>query len=117
MAKPGKKKVKRTVSKAVVHVKATFNNTIVTITDVQGNTLCWASSGTITTTATREEAVADRAHNQDRDGHQVRAPLLQPGSRPRARKLQTKERKEDKGAQLQRLLSRAESAGGGLRAR
>ena len=47
MAKPGKKKVKRTVSKAVVHIKATFNNTIVTITDVQGNTLCWASSGTI----------------------------------------------------------------------
>jgi len=42
-----KKKVKKSVSKGVVHVKATFNNTIVTITDVQGNTLCWASAGTI----------------------------------------------------------------------
>lgn len=47
MARPGKKKPKRTVAKAVVHIKATFNNTIVTITDIQGNTLCWASSGTI----------------------------------------------------------------------
>lgn len=47
MAKPAKKKVKKSVSKGVVHVKASFNNTIVTITDVQGNTLCWASAGTI----------------------------------------------------------------------
>ena len=47
MARPSKKKVKKTVAKAVVHVKATFNNTIVTVADTQGNTLCWASAGTI----------------------------------------------------------------------
>lgn len=47
MARPAKKKVKKSVAKGVVHVKATFNNTIVTITDTQGNTLCWASAGTI----------------------------------------------------------------------
>jgi small subunit ribosomal protein S11 len=47
MAKPAKKKVKKTVSKGIVHVQASFNNTIVTITDVQGNALCWASAGTI----------------------------------------------------------------------
>lgn len=47
MAKQGKKKVKKSVAKAVVHVKATFNNTIVTIADQQGNALCWASAGTI----------------------------------------------------------------------
>jgi small subunit ribosomal protein S11 len=50
MARPGqssRKKVKKSVAKAIVHIKATFNNTIVTITDQQGNTLCWASSGTI----------------------------------------------------------------------
>ncbi len=41
------KKVKKSVSKALVHVKASFNNTIVTITDVQGNTLCWSSAGAI----------------------------------------------------------------------
>lgn len=42
----GKKKVKRNVPKGVVHLKATFNNTIITITDEQGDTICWASSGT-----------------------------------------------------------------------
>ncbi|HMS17653.1 MAG TPA: 30S ribosomal protein S11 [Planctomycetota bacterium] len=47
MARPVKKKVKKTVAKGVVHVKATFNNTIVTVTDTQGNALCWASAGTI----------------------------------------------------------------------
>lgn len=41
-----KKKVKKSVAKGVAHVKATFNNTIITITDIYGNTLVWASSGT-----------------------------------------------------------------------
>ncbi len=40
-----RKKVKRMVSEGQVHVFATFNNTIITVTDMQGNTLCWASSG------------------------------------------------------------------------
>lgn len=40
-----KKKVQRTVPSGIVHVKATFNNTIVTITDLAGNVVCWASSG------------------------------------------------------------------------
>lgn len=47
MARPARKRVKKTVAKATVHVKATFNNTVVTITDMQGNTLCWASAGSI----------------------------------------------------------------------
>ena len=41
------KKVKRNVAKAIVHVKATFNNTLVTITDTNGETLCTESGGTI----------------------------------------------------------------------
>lgn len=41
----GAKKVKRTLSSAQVHIFASFNNTIVTVTDEQGNTLCWGSSG------------------------------------------------------------------------
>ena len=48
MAKPGtrsRKKVKKTVVDGVAHVHASFNNTIVTITDRQGNTLTWATSG------------------------------------------------------------------------
>jgi len=48
-AKPDGKKVKKKIKKVVVdaiaHVHASFNNTVVTITDRQGNTLCWATSG------------------------------------------------------------------------
>ena len=40
-----RKKVKRQVSDGVAHVHASFNNTIITITDRQGNALSWASSG------------------------------------------------------------------------
>ena len=43
----GKKKAKRSVAKAVVHIKATFNNTYITISDIYGETLCWASAGTV----------------------------------------------------------------------
>lgn len=39
------RKVKRTLSSAQVHVFASFNNTIVTVTDQQGNSVCWGSSG------------------------------------------------------------------------
>jgi small subunit ribosomal protein S11 len=46
MAKPeARKKVKRSVSDGVAHIYASFNNTIVTITDRQGNALAWATSG------------------------------------------------------------------------
>jgi small subunit ribosomal protein S11 len=41
-----KRKIKRNVAAGVAHVKATFNNTIVTITDIKGDTLCWATGGT-----------------------------------------------------------------------
>jgi len=41
-----RRKVRRNVTLAVVHVKATFNNTVVTITDTKGDVLCWASAGT-----------------------------------------------------------------------
>ena len=40
-----KKKTKRVVSDGVAHIHATFNNTIVTISDRQGNALCWATAG------------------------------------------------------------------------
>ena len=40
------KKVKRTVPYGIAHIQATFNNTIVTITDKEGNVLTWASGGT-----------------------------------------------------------------------
>ncbi|HSJ47464.1 MAG: 30S ribosomal protein S11 [Xanthomonadaceae bacterium] len=48
MAKPAKttrKKVKKNVVDGIVHVHASFNNTIITITDRQGNALAWATAG------------------------------------------------------------------------
>jgi len=43
--KPARKKVRKNVLDAIAHVHASFNNTIITITDRQGNTLSWATSG------------------------------------------------------------------------
>jgi len=40
-----KKKVKRSLSSGQVHIMASFNNTIVTVTDLQGNTVAWGSAG------------------------------------------------------------------------
>jgi small subunit ribosomal protein S11 len=40
-----KKKVRKNVQSGVVHIQSSFNNTIVTITDLQGNVLSWSSSG------------------------------------------------------------------------
>ena len=40
-----KKKVKKNVQSGVVHIQSTFNNTIVTITDVSGNVVAWSSAG------------------------------------------------------------------------
>lgn len=41
------KKVKKTLSSGQVHVAATFNNTIVTVTDMEGNALAWSSAGAV----------------------------------------------------------------------
>lgn len=41
------KKTRKNIAKGIAHVKATFNNTLITITDVNGETLCWNSAGTV----------------------------------------------------------------------
>ena len=71
MAKSKKKKARRNVSRGVAHIKSTFNNTIVTITDTNGDTLCYASAGTVGFKGSRKstpfaaqraaEVAADRA--------------------------------------------------------
>jgi small subunit ribosomal protein S11 len=43
----GARKTKRTLSSGQVHISATFNNTIITITDQQGNTVTWGSAGSV----------------------------------------------------------------------
>lgn len=49
MAKPSRKKKRerRLVREGIAHIKSTFNNTIVSITDRQGNVIAWASGGTV----------------------------------------------------------------------
>jgi len=47
MAKKTKRKVRKNVVRAIVHIKATFNNTLITITDLDGNTVCAGSAGCV----------------------------------------------------------------------
>jgi len=71
MAKGQKRKIRKNVVKAIAHIKATFNNTIITIATTSGETLCWDSAGTIGFKGSRKstpfaaqraaEAVADKA--------------------------------------------------------
>lgn len=66
-----KRKMRKNVVKGVAHIKATFNNTIITITDTTGATLCWDSAGSIGYKGSRKstpyaaqragEKVADKA--------------------------------------------------------
>ena len=42
----GKKKEKKNITEGIAHIQSTFNNTIVTITDMSGNVIAWASAGT-----------------------------------------------------------------------
>ena len=56
-AAPGtvvKKKMRRSVARAIAHIKATFNNTQITITDTNGEVLTWASAGTVGFKGTRK---------------------------------------------------------------
>src|SRR6476661_7777623 len=47
--KPGqaKKRIRKGVTRGVAHVRSTFNNTVITITDTNGETISWASAGTV----------------------------------------------------------------------
>jgi len=62
----GKRRVRRNVARGVAFIKATFNNTIVTITDMNGDVLCWASAGTAGFKGTRKSTpfAAQRAVEQ-----------------------------------------------------
>ena len=66
MGKAVKKKIKRTVARGIVHVKATFNNTHVTITSANGETISWGAAGTVGFKGTRKSTpyAAQRAAEQ-----------------------------------------------------
>ena len=48
------RKQKRTLSSGIIHIYSTFNNTIITITDHQGNTVAWSSAGAVGFTGSRK---------------------------------------------------------------
>jgi small subunit ribosomal protein S11 len=52
--KSGRRKQRRTINTAIALIKATFNNTLITITDANGDVLCWASAGTAGFKGTRK---------------------------------------------------------------
>jgi len=66
MGKAIKKKAKRNVARGIVHVKATFNNTHVTITTQNGETISWGAAGTVGFKGTRKSTpyAAQRASEQ-----------------------------------------------------
>jgi len=47
MAKKTKRRARKNVVRAIVHIKATFNNTLITVTDLDGNTVCSGSAGCV----------------------------------------------------------------------
>jgi small subunit ribosomal protein S11 len=49
-----KRKVRRNVARGIAHIKSSFNNTIITITDMNGDVLAWASAGTVGFKGTRK---------------------------------------------------------------
>lgn len=47
MGRGKKKKIRKNIVKAIAHIQSTFNNTVITVTDLNGDSLCWDSGGTI----------------------------------------------------------------------
>jgi small subunit ribosomal protein S11 len=66
MAKTTKRKVKKNVGRGIVHIKATFNNTHITITATNGDTVSWGAAGTVGFKGTRKSTpyAAQRAAEQ-----------------------------------------------------
>ncbi|MFH1377173.1 MAG: 30S ribosomal protein S11 [Planctomycetota bacterium] len=68
-AKQNKRQVRRTIVRGVAHVNATFNNTIISITDMAGNVICWDSAGTVGFKGSRKQTpfAAQRAAEKTAD--------------------------------------------------
>lgn len=71
MAKKARK-VRKNVTKGIAHVRASHNNTIVTITDPNGETLCWDSAGTIGFKGARKSTPFAATRAGENAGHKAR---------------------------------------------
>jgi len=86
--KPGRKKVKKNVPTGVVHIQSTFNNTLVTVADINGNVVAWASAGVRGFRGSRKstpfaaQIAADEAcrRAQDHGMHTVAVRISGPGA-------------------------------------
>ena len=71
--KPGpKKKLRKGVTRGIAHIKATFNNTMVTITDLNGETISWASAGTAGFKGARKSTPFAAGRAAERAGSEAR---------------------------------------------
>ena len=83
-----KKKARKSIAKAVVYVAATFNNTVITVTDEMGNVISWSSAGSLgfkgskkSTPFAAAEAVADAMNKAKENGvKEVGIKVQGPGS-------------------------------------
>ena len=88
MAKSTKRKIRKNIAKAIVHIKATFNNTLITFTDMDGNAICSGSSGHVGFKGSRksppfaaQQAAQKGAENAKRNGvKEVEIRVKGPGS-------------------------------------
>ncbi len=88
MAEAKKKRTRKNVGKAIAHIKATFNNTIITITDTSGQVIAWDSAGTIGYKGSRKSTpfAAQRAAQKVADKirkmgvHELEVQVRGPGS-------------------------------------
>ena len=67
-----KKRVKKNVERGQAHIQASFNNTIVTLTDTQGNALSWASAGGLGFKGSRKSTPYARDPDQEEKRQSVR---------------------------------------------
>jgi len=88
MAKGTKRKVRKNIVRAIVHIKATFNNTLITITDPDGDTICSSSAGCVgfkgsrkSTPFAAQQAAQSCANSAMRNGvREVEIKVKGPGS-------------------------------------
>ena len=73
----GKKKARRGVTRGLAHVKASFNNTIVTITDVGGETISWSSAGAVGFKGARKSTPFAAGRAADKAGNEARRQGMQ----------------------------------------
>jgi small subunit ribosomal protein S11 len=88
MAKGAKRKIRKNVVRAIVHIKATFNNTLITITDMDGDAICSSSAGCVgfkgsrkSTPFAAQQAAQNCANNAMRNGvREVEIKVKGPGA-------------------------------------